>query len=108
MASIAKRVRQNTVGKFYVDWSCIYCDLCVETIPKVFQENKETGWAFVARQPNTDEELSLAMEAVDGCPTESIGCDGDKYDWFSIPPEQDEPGSPPQERLSVRTGLPES
>ena len=102
MASIKQRVRQNVVGRFYVDWTCIYCDLCVETAPGIFEEHKDRGWAFVARQPVTEHELQLAMDAVEGCPTESIGCDGDTYDWMAIPPEQDVVDAPKSERLSVR------
>jgi ferredoxin len=102
MASITQRVRQNVVGKFYVDWTCIYCDLCVDTAPGVFKEFKERGWAFVDRQPTTEEETRQAIEAVEGCPTESIGFDGDQYDWAAVPPEQDTVGAPEVERLSVR------
>ena len=89
MARIEQRVAQNIPGKFYVEWTCIYCDLCVETVPAIFKENKETGCAYVFRQPSSAEEISAAMEAVEGCPTESIGFDGDLHDWSAIPAEQD-------------------
>ena len=78
MAKVASRIAQNAPGKFYVDDTCIYCDLCVEIAPPIFAEHKETGNAYVSRQPQTPEETRLAMEAVEGCPTESIGIDGDK------------------------------
>jgi len=89
MAYIEQRVPQNVRGKFYVEWSCLYCDLCVEIAPTIFNEFKEQGWAFVARQPSTEEEVRAAMEAVEGCPTESIGFDGDRHDWDAIPPMQE-------------------
>ena len=78
MADISTRVPQNAPGKFYVDDTCIYCDLCVETAPIIYAEHKESGFAYVLRQPQTPEEVHLAMEAVENCPTESIGTDGDR------------------------------
>ena len=78
MADISRRVPQNAPGKFYVDDTCIYCDLCVETAPSIYAEHNESGVAYVLRQPQTPEETRHAMEAVEGCPTESIGTDGDR------------------------------
>lgn len=89
MARFEHRVLQNVEGRFYVDWSCIYCALCVEVAPTVFQEKKEEGWAYVFNQPVSLEEVGAAMKAVEGCPTESIGFDGNLFDWRSIPPMQD-------------------
>ena len=85
MAKFEDRVAQNAPGKFYVEWSCIYCALCVHVAPTVFREHKERGWAYVFRQPETDEELARVREAVEGCPTESIGMDGDTQDWRRPP-----------------------
>jgi hypothetical protein len=45
----------------------------------VFREHKGRGWANVFHQPETPEELALVREAVEGCPTGSIGSDGDTY-----------------------------
>lgn len=89
MAKFEDRVAQNVPGKFYVDWSCIYCGLCDEIAPTVFGEN-ERGWAYVFHQPSTLDELLRVQEAVEGCPTESIGSDGDLRDWTS-PSTQTEP-----------------
>src|SRR5262249_25066489 len=75
MASIAARVPQNVHGKFYVDFSCIYCGLCEQTAPTVFRECNEQGWAYVFHQPETAQELHQAIEALEGCPTASIGRD---------------------------------
>ena len=81
MAKFEDRVPQNVPGKFYVDWSCIYCGLCDEIAPKVFREFKDRGWAYVFHQPETPEESARVKEAVEGCPTESIGTDGELQDW---------------------------
>jgi ferredoxin len=83
MANFEDRVAQNAPGKFYVDWSCLYCGLCDEMAPSVFREHKERGWAFVFSQPMTPNDLRLAREAAEACPTESIGTDGDQHSWSS-------------------------
>jgi ferredoxin len=80
MAFRDARVPQNVSGKFYVDSSCIYCGLCDETAPSVFRECNEQGWAYVFKQPETSEEFRKCMEAVGGCPTQSIGIDGETGD----------------------------
>ena len=66
----------NAPGPFYVDASCIDCDLCRDTAPAIFQRNEEIGLSIAYRQPSTPEEFAQAIEAMNGCPTESIGNDG--------------------------------
>ena len=66
----------NVPGSFYVDNSCIDCDLCRNTAPATFVRNDETGMTIAARQPFTPEELLLAKTAAEDCPTDSIGTDG--------------------------------
>ncbi|AFY00272.1 putative ferredoxin [Bdellovibrio bacteriovorus str. Tiberius] len=48
------------------------------TAPKNFSMHEEDGHAFVARQPETPEEEALCKEAMEGCPVEAIGNDGDQ------------------------------
>lgn len=60
-------------GRFFVDESCIHCDLCAETAPKNFAFDSDVGCAFVKKQPETDDENLYVLEAIAGCPTESIG-----------------------------------
>ena len=88
MAEFQHRIPQNVPGKFYVDDQCIYCNLCREMLPMVFREEPEY-WASVFHQPSTAEEIRIAMEAVECCPVEAIGCDGDVHDW-SMPPTRTE------------------
>jgi ferredoxin len=78
MASLTAKVPQNVSGKFYVDSSCIYCELCDRIAPSNFRECNEQGWAYVFKQPETPEELRLCMAAVGSCPTQSIGTDDEK------------------------------
>lgn len=66
---------RNVAGKFYNDSSCIDCDLCREIAPTIFTRDDDEALSYVYKQPETEEEASLAMEAINGCPSESIGCD---------------------------------
>jgi len=75
MADPAIRSPENAAGRFYVDESCIDCDLCHETAPGHFARNEDEGRSFVARQPRTPEEEALCREALDACPVEAIGED---------------------------------
>ena len=76
MAERTERLTQNAAGAYYVDSSCVDCDLCRNTAPDFFKRNDEIGMSLVYRQPSTPEELALAAEAMSGCPSESIGNDG--------------------------------
>jgi len=75
MAEQNRKVPENVPGPFYVDDTCIDCDLCRSTAPQFFARNEEGGYSYVHLQPVTPEELALATEAM-ACPTDSIGNDG--------------------------------
>ena len=76
MANLQDRLPENIRGRFYVDSSCIDCDLCRETAPGFFRSQDDIGSSVVYRQPVTPEEIELAEEALSGCPADSIGNDG--------------------------------
>ena len=78
MANKADKWAQNAAGKFYVDQQCIDCDLCRETAPANFTRNDDGGHSYVFKQPENDDEANLCKEAMDGCPVEAIGNDGDE------------------------------
>lgn len=78
MANKADKWPENAAGKFYVDQQCIDCDLCRETAPAFFTRLDEGGYSYVFKQPTTDDEIALCMEALEGCPVEAIGNDGDE------------------------------
>ncbi|HRE83556.1 MAG TPA: ferredoxin [Opitutaceae bacterium] len=77
MALTTERLPQNILGRYYVDSSCIDCDLCRSNAPQFFTRDDEIGLSIAYRQPVTPDELALAEEAREGCPTESIGNDGE-------------------------------
>lgn len=78
MARIADRYQDNVAGKFYTDSQCIDCDLCRQTAPDFFDRNSEGGYSFVSRQPTNPEDVKLCQQAVEECPVEAIGNDGDR------------------------------
>lgn len=77
MADKTKIHEGNVAGKFFVDTECIDCDLCRETAPKNFRRNDDGGYSFVFKQPESDDEVTQCREAMEGCPVEAIGQDGD-------------------------------
>jgi ferredoxin len=76
MSDKANKYNENANGKFYVDNQCIACDACCTSAPSNFKMNDEEGHAFVGKQPATPEEEAQCKEALEGCPVEAIGNDG--------------------------------
>ncbi|MBI4212256.1 MAG: ferredoxin [Deltaproteobacteria bacterium] len=77
MANKTDKFADNTTGKFYVDSQCIDCNLCRDTAPGNFVHNETGGYSFVKKQPTTEEEAARCKEAMEACPVEAIGCDGE-------------------------------
>jgi len=77
MANRDDKVPENVDGRYYVDTQCIDCNLCRDVAPGNFSHQEEGGYAFVNKQPNSDEEELQCKEAKDACPVEAIGDDGE-------------------------------
>ncbi|MGH9971458.1 MAG: ferredoxin [Pyrinomonadaceae bacterium] len=71
------KVKENVPGAYYVDSSCIDCDVCRDTAPENFIRSDENNYSFVCKQPETEEEQTACEEALSCCPVEAIGNDGD-------------------------------
>jgi ferredoxin len=72
------KVKENVQpGAYYVDSSCIDCDVCRDTAPDNFTRSDENNYSFVYKQPETEEEVLKCEEAVLCCPVEAIGNDGE-------------------------------
>lgn len=67
----------NVPGKFYTDTQCIDCDLCRQTAPANFTRNDEGGYSYVFKAAETPEEEELCKQAMEECPVDAIGDDGD-------------------------------
>ena len=77
MAEKDNKFTENKEGKFYVDRECIACDACTMSAPENFFLDEDEGHAYVKKQPENDEENEACVEALEGCPVEAIGDDGD-------------------------------
>ncbi len=96
-----EKVPDNVPGPYYNDTTCIDCGLCPEIAPGIFKRQDDLGFSYVYRQPETPEEIALAEEARESCPTESIGNDG-----ASLEP-QPIPSRPPVDQLHIPGELPD-
>jgi ferredoxin len=76
MAKRTDKVPENVTGKYYVDSECIYCMSCLDIAPENF-DSKDEEYAYVKKQPETKAEEDQCREAMEACPTEAIGDDGD-------------------------------
>ena len=77
MADKENRNESNVTGRYYVDDTCIDCDMCRESAQRFFRRDDDLGQSTVYRQPVTTDEIAIAEAARLECPTESIGNDGD-------------------------------
>ena len=75
MATPELRLPENVPGAFYVTSACIDCDICRETAPGIYRRHDEIGYSIVHHQPVTAEERAQAIEGMEGCPVEAIGCE---------------------------------
>lgn len=76
MANKDDRLPENAPGAWYVDSSCIDCDVCRTTAQNNFASNEDEGRSYVSKQPEGAEEVAQCEEAMAGCPVEAIGNDG--------------------------------
>jgi ferredoxin len=76
MADLTQRLPENAPGRFYVDATCIDCDLCRETAPDNFRRNDGEGHSYVYCQPTDPAQEAAALAALEECPVEAIGSDG--------------------------------
>ena len=77
MADRDDKLPGQAPGPYYVDGQCIDCDLCRQAAPANFERNDAEGFSYLARQPETDQEHAACREALEECPVEAIGDDGE-------------------------------
>jgi glyoxylase-like metal-dependent hydrolase (beta-lactamase superfamily II)/ferredoxin len=73
LARSSDRIPENVDGDFFVDSSCIDCDLCRQLAPHVYARTDRRAQSYVAAQPRDDREQHRALMALVTCPTSSIG-----------------------------------
>ena len=75
MADREDKVSENVNGPFYVDTSCIQCGNCSEVAPENFAQGED--FYYVYKQPVNDEENENCQQALEECPVDAIGDDGE-------------------------------
>ncbi len=73
MARAALRIAENVEGPYFVDDTCIDCDLCRQVAPATFARADGAGQSAVTRQPADEASRMRAAMALVACPTSSIG-----------------------------------
>lgn len=76
MADKRQKNPKNVSGKYYVDDSCSACVLCTDTAPENFKMTDDDSTAYVFKQPGNEKEETASKEAMENCPSGSIGDDG--------------------------------
>jgi glyoxylase-like metal-dependent hydrolase (beta-lactamase superfamily II)/ferredoxin len=76
MARLEDRLPENAPGAFFVDRSCIDCDLCRQLAPRTFGRLDAADQSIVVAQPHGDADVRDAARALVTCPTASIGVSG--------------------------------
>ena len=76
MADKTQKARENVPGGWFVDATCIDCDLCRETAPANFVRQDAEGYSYVYKQPDDPAEEAACLAAMEECPVEAIGNDG--------------------------------
>ena len=78
MADIDQKVPENVAGRYYVDKTCIDCDLCRETAPANFAPARRRSVTPSSRaSPRRPEEEAECVSAMEECPVEAIGIEGE-------------------------------
>jgi len=77
MADRKKVLQINAEGEFFVDSTCISCDLCRQIAPEVFADSGR--YSYVRSQPRDKIERRKAIRAMICCPVGAIGMRSKKF-----------------------------
>ena len=82
MADNSIRLPENAPGPWYVDDTCTPCHVCLdEAGPSagldLLSYNADETKVYFTRQPATPDESAAAQRALEICPTNAIGSDGE-------------------------------
>ena len=82
MADKTNKLADQVPGPWYVDDTCTPCHVCLdEAGPQagydILRYNDDESRVLVVKQPVTPEELDAAQRALEICPTNAIGSDGE-------------------------------
>ena len=82
MADKSIRLEESVPGPWYVDDTCTPCHVCLdEAGPQsgfsLLKYTDDESKVIFVKQPETPEELEASQRALEICPTNSFGDDGD-------------------------------
>lgn len=73
MAEYSKKLPLNVGNGFYVDDTCIDCEVCREIAPANFKRDSVTRKSYVSAQPDNPADKAACIAALEECPVEAIG-----------------------------------
>lgn len=77
MATVQDRRQDNAPGKYYIDDTCDYCEVCLDEAPNNIKKSDCGEYSIIFKQPENSAELRDIRNAIVICPNEAIGDDGD-------------------------------
>jgi ferredoxin len=78
MAHSMKKTPLNVSGPYYVDCNCICCGICTLIAPLNLFVNLNDEYGYVGKQPENKDEIRAVEKAIQNCPVDAIGNDGEK------------------------------
>jgi len=70
------RVEENAPGPFYVDSSCIDCDVCRDAAPENFTRSFRQAYSYVTKQPGRGADPAAGGEVLEVCRGAGLGNEG--------------------------------
>ncbi|MHA3770852.1 ferredoxin [Verrucomicrobiota bacterium sgz303538] len=79
MADKAHKLSESVPGAWYVDDTCTPCRVCLDVplADQFLKYNDDETYVYFYKQPEGDDEINAASEAMAICPQAAIGADGE-------------------------------
>jgi ferredoxin len=79
MADHTHKLSENVPGAWYIDDTCTPCRVCLDVpaADQIMKYNDDETYVYFYKQPENNEELEAANEAMAICPQVAIGNDGE-------------------------------
>lgn len=77
MADKDDKFADNVSGEVHVDEQCIACGSSVNEAEDNFEMKDEQTYAYVYKQAENDTEKDNCLDAMEACPVDAIGDDGE-------------------------------
>jgi ferredoxin len=77
MSSVAVRLQENVIGRYYVTSACNGCGICFSYALQNFMYSNNSSYYYVYQQPADAGEEDDIRRAMDICPMNCIKDDGE-------------------------------